>query len=214
LAIGRTAPVHGSSASAKARSRWAALGLLIVLALSVIAALAEREPSGQLGSARAQPSSQALPATLGPSASLADARTPSTALPAGARRRVSDAYAKLPLSFIPNAGQTDGSVRYYAQGAGYSFYFTDQKAVLALQKGRRGQALDLRFVGANPNAKLKAIDRGAGRINYLTGSEHHTHLPTYGRLVYRDLWAHRHGLSRQGRKAQLRVSPPPGRQGL
>jgi hypothetical protein len=29
-----------------------------------------------------------------------------------------DAYRKLPLSFIPNEGQTDNAVRYYAQGAG------------------------------------------------------------------------------------------------
>jgi hypothetical protein len=36
-----------------------------------------------------------------------------------------DAYGKLPLSFIPNEGQsTDEAVRYYAQGAGYGFFFT------------------------------------------------------------------------------------------
>lgn len=93
------------------------MGLLIVLALSAIS-LADREsPSGQLGSGAAQSGSQAPPASLGAqSASLAPAGVPSTALPAGAKRRVTDAYAKLPLAFIPNAGQTDGSVRYYAQG--------------------------------------------------------------------------------------------------
>jgi hypothetical protein len=36
-----------------------------------------------------------------------------------------DAYGKLPISFIPNEGQTpDEAVRYYAQGAGYGFFFT------------------------------------------------------------------------------------------
>jgi hypothetical protein len=35
-----------------------------------------------------------------------------------------DAYAKLPLSFVPNEGQTNEAVRYYTQGAGYGFFFT------------------------------------------------------------------------------------------
>jgi hypothetical protein len=190
LAIGRTAPVHASPAATGARWCWAAVGLLIVLALSAIAALTDRESqSGQLVSNGTLPGSQTLPTTFGAqSARLPSARAPSTALPAGSMRRAANAYAKLPLAFIPNAGQTDGSVRYYAQGAGYSFYFTDQKAVLALQKGRRGEALDLRFLGANPNATLEAVDRASGKVNYFTASGHHTNLPTYGRLVYRDLW--------------------------
>jgi hypothetical protein len=164
------------------------VGLLIVLALSAIAALAEREPQlGGLGSNGTQSSTQALPMSLGAqSASLRPA--PSTTVPAGAKRRVTDAYAKLPLAFIPNAGQIDGSVRYYAQGAGYTLYFTHHKVVLALQKGHRGEALDLRFLGVNPNAELVAADRASGKVNYLMGSERHTGLPTYGRVIYRDLW--------------------------
>jgi putative Ca2+/H+ antiporter (TMEM165/GDT1 family) len=39
-----------------------------------------------------------------------------------------DAYKKLPLSFIPNKGQTEEAVRYYAQGAGYGFFFTPKTA--------------------------------------------------------------------------------------
>ena len=189
LAIRRTSAVHRSPVAASVRW-YSAVGSLIVLALLAIAALAVRDSqSGQLGPGGAAPGAQALPPRLGSqAASLPFAQTPSTALPAGAKRRAADAYAKLPLAFTPNAGQTDHSVRYYAQGAGYTFYFTDHKAVLALQKGHHGQALDLRFVGANPNAKLEAADRGTARVNYLTGSEHHTNLPTYGQLIYRDLW--------------------------
>jgi Beta-propeller repeat len=190
LAIPGAVPVQGSSPAASARWCWAALGPLLVLALSAISTLAERESQfSPPGSVAAQPSAQALPTTFGAqSTSLAAARAPSTALPPGAERRAAKAYAKLPLSFVPNAGQTDGSVRYYAQGAGYSFYLTDHKAVLALERGRHGEALDLRFLDANPNAKPIAADRGAARVNYLTDSAHHTNLPTYGRLVYRNLW--------------------------
>ena len=98
------------------------------------------------------------------------------------------AYSKLPLSFVPNVGRTDGRVRYYAQGAGFSFYFTDDRAVLALDKGGHGQALHLRFVGANPKAELVATDPASGRVNHLTGARRQTDLPTYNGLVYRDLW--------------------------
>ena len=144
------------------------------------------------------PGSDAASGSLGAqSASLPTAQAPFTAppadntqaaFPAAPKRAVTNAYAKLPLAFIPNAGQTDKHVRYYAQGAGYSLYFTDHKAVLALEKGDRGEALHLRFLGANPNAKLTATDRASGRVNYFTDSERHTNLATYGRLIYRDLW--------------------------
>ena len=49
-----------------------------------------------------------------------------------------DAYEKLPLSFIPNEGQTDKAVRYYAQGAGYSFFFTHKGATLSFADGEGG----------------------------------------------------------------------------
>ena len=46
-----------------------------------------------------------------------------------------DAYEKLPLSFVSNQGQTDKAVRYYAQGAGYGFFFTPQGAMLSFGGG-------------------------------------------------------------------------------
>jgi hypothetical protein len=108
-----------------------------------------------------------------------------------ARRHARDAYASLPLSFIPNRGQTDESVRYYAQGSGYAFYFTDKKAVLSLQKQARGEALHLRFLGGSAHATLEPGRRSHGKVNYLKGDgpkRWQTGLPTYGQLAYRGLW--------------------------
>ena len=155
-----------------------AFGILLAIAA---AALTGSEPGqGQGTEAPAIfPQTPGIPQTSSPT---------SPGVSKATRDRVADAYGKLPLSFVPNAGQTDDSVRYYSQGPGFSFYFAKDKAILALQKGDRGQALELRFVGANPNAELVATDRGEGRVNYLTGSEHHRNLPTYERLVYRELW--------------------------
>ena len=99
-----------------------------------------------------------------------------------------EAYGKLPLSFVANAGQTDESVRYYAQGSGFGFFFTEDKAVLSLAKGDRGHALELGFLGASPDASLEAGQPAPGTVNYLTAGESHTSLPTYQQVVYRGLW--------------------------
>ena len=68
---------------------------------------------------------------LGPAeASLQARRTASSAT----KQRALGAYAKLPLAFIANAGQTDMRVRYSAQGAGFAVFLTRREAMLALQR--------------------------------------------------------------------------------
>src|ERR687897_709621 len=103
-----------------------------------------------------------------------------------------DAYEKLPLSFVPNEGQTDEAVRYYAQGAGYGFFFTKEGATLSFAEGKgRGHALALDFLGANPHATLTAQERLSGKVNYLMGDDEanwHQGLPTHGELLYGGLW--------------------------
>ena len=99
-----------------------------------------------------------------------------------------------PVAFAPNAGQTDDSVRYLARGAGYSFFFTDEQAVLSLVKtdgqAATGLALELRFIGASPDSDLETRERGSGTVSQLTGSagDSASNLETYQELVYRELW--------------------------
>ncbi len=112
-------------------------------------------------------------------------------LPRALGSDTSGSYAKLPLSFIPNRGQTDKSVRYYAQGNGFGFYFTDEKAVLSFQEGKRGQAVQLRFLGASADATLSPGPRAPGKVNYLRGDDPakwQTGLPTFEQLSYQGLW--------------------------
>jgi hypothetical protein len=104
-----------------------------------------------------------------------------------------EAYGNLPLSFVPNEGQTDKAVRYYAQGAGYGFFFTHKGATLSFAegKGRGGHALALDFQGADPHATLTAKQRLSGEVNYLVGAdpaEWRQDLPTHGELLYGGLW--------------------------
>jgi hypothetical protein len=114
------------------------------------------------------------------------------AAPQMSEQEALDAYGKLPLSFIPNEGQTDEAVRYYAQGAGYGFFFTKEGARLSFADGEGGgHALDLSFLGANPDATLEARKRLSGEVNYLQGDDPakwQKGLPTHGELLYGGLW--------------------------
>jgi hypothetical protein len=52
--------------------------------------------------------------------------------------------------------------------------------------------LKLTFAGADPGCRVEGIDELPGKVNYLTGrdpSKWHTDLPTYGGVVYRNVWA-------------------------
>lgn len=125
-------------------------------------------------------------------------------------------YGEAPF-FIPNVGQTNSKVRYYAQGSGYGLYFTSEEAVFVFvpqatrgdqreiitpvcsrngaspkrERATRGVTLALRFVSANPDTKIEARQEKTAKVNYLTGNDiakWHTGLPTYREIVYRELW--------------------------
>jgi hypothetical protein len=56
---------------------------------------------------------------------------PPASVTARTERNAPDAYGRLALAFVPNAGQTDPRVLYSAQAVGASFYFTPGEAVFA-----------------------------------------------------------------------------------
>jgi len=107
-------------------------------------------------------------------------------------KRDFNGHAKLPATFVPNAGQfRSRELRYVAQGAGYAFAFTRQQVGLSLARQSRGAALSLRFVRANPGVRLEARTKLPRKVNYLIGRDPthwRTSLPTYRELVYRSLW--------------------------
>lgn len=66
-------------------------------------------------------------------------------------------FAKLPLSFEQNQGQTDTRVKFLSRGDGYNLFLTADEAVIALRGGTfsdsskkapEGAALWLKMVGA------------------------------------------------------------------
>jgi hypothetical protein len=112
-----------------------------------------------------------------------------------AERQALEAYGKLPLSFVPNAGQTNASIRLYAQGSGFRFAFRREEALFAFTRTEQGKtkgaAVALRFLGARPDAEPTGGRPGTGRVNYLLGNDPtrwRTNLPTYEEVVYPNLW--------------------------
>ncbi|MCL6599008.1 MAG: SBBP repeat-containing protein [Alicyclobacillus macrosporangiidus] len=135
-------------------------------------------------------------------------------VPAETQQKLWESYVKLPLTFIPNAGQVHPDVLYYMQRSGRSFYFTREQAVFTFmeassklrkrfkvrskerEKGEsesplRGTALALQFVGANLHVQVEGQNEAVGKVNYFIGDDSTkwvTDLPTYHEVVYRELW--------------------------
>ncbi len=105
-------------------------------------------------------------------------------------------FAKLPLSFEENAGQTDSRVKFTSRGAGYNLFLTGDEAVFALRGGNirefvrnvhrviypncadssnknpsESSVLWMKMIGANPSAQVSGTDPLPGKINYYTGND-------------------------------------------
>lgn len=117
--------------------------------------------------------------------------------------------AQLPLSFVPNAGQTNPAVRFTVQSPAGRFFFTPTTVVLALTAPRLPDppdpadplatperpdppsALRLRFLNTRPGTMLTGARELPGTANYLTGSDPaqwRSRLPTYAAIVYEQLY--------------------------
>jgi sugar lactone lactonase YvrE len=86
------------------------------------------------------------------------------------KQRPAVSYAKLPLSFEINQGQTDPRVKFLSRGSGYTLFLTGNEAVLSLQKAT-GVAPPFRAAGAGlkPGAATSGdkptTDNGARTTN-------------------------------------------------
>ena len=64
----------------------------------------------------------------------APARDTSEKAPVATKQRLIEAYAKLPLSFESNQGQTNGQVKFLSRGSVYTLFLTPTEVVLVLSK--------------------------------------------------------------------------------
>ena len=124
---------------------------------------------------------------------------------AALRPRIVAGYAKLPLFFEPNRGQTDSEVKFLSRGRGYTLFLTPSEAVLSLRKGEKGKdsevrsdarpahstLLRMKLVGANPEPKVAGQDELPGKSNYFHGNDPGkwlTRVPHYARVKYEEVY--------------------------
>ncbi|HWT03120.1 MAG TPA: Calx-beta domain-containing protein, partial [Pyrinomonadaceae bacterium] len=55
------------------------------------------------------------------------------------KTKIGEAYGKLPMSFVANAGQTDGRVKFISRGRGYNLFLTAREAVLVLTRTQQAR---------------------------------------------------------------------------
>lgn len=136
---------------------------------------------------------------------MASPSVPLPALPMGgpttSDAQLQEAIANLPLTFVENRGQADPRNHYQAHGPGYAFAFRSGEVALSLRQDptmihsvagtRDAVSLSLRFLGANPDVLPEGAEPTGGVVNYVRGNDPaawHTALPTFGAVIYRELW--------------------------
>ena len=104
---------------------------------------------------------------------------------------VDGAFARTPLAFEPNVGQTDPAVDYLARRPGYTLFLTSGEAVFAFETGGDDAVLRVELDGARSDAPAAGESRLQGRVNYLIGNDPaawRTDVPTWGRVRYGDVY--------------------------
>lgn len=102
------------------------------------------------------------------------------------------AIATLPLSFVPNRGQTAAGVQMQANGLGGTLTFASTMVTLRLPATQNATplSLEMKWLGANPQTAISGVDRLPGLYNSYVGApaQWRSNLPTYGSALYRQLY--------------------------
>jgi uncharacterized repeat protein (TIGR01451 family) len=95
--------------------------------------------------------------------------------PASSLAQAVATYARLPLTFEPNEGQSDSQVRFLSRGQGYALFLTSNEAVLKMapRRGTEGETkvVRMKLLGAELNSRIAGIDPRPGYSNYFTGKD-------------------------------------------
>jgi hypothetical protein len=111
-------------------------------------------------------------------------------------------YGKVPLSFEPNRGQTDGRVQWVARGPEYALFLSGHDAVLELNSiaPKNGMtdrpkidsaAVRMNLLGAKAVKETKGEEPQPGKANYFTGrdaSKWLSEVPMFGKVRLREVY--------------------------
>ncbi|MFN0107511.1 MAG: SBBP repeat-containing protein [Blastocatellia bacterium] len=107
------------------------------------------------------------------------------------RAAIAERYAKLPIRFEANQGQTNHAVKFVTRGNNYSLFLTSNEAVWRLQKNEgepesgtladqrsrpdaqavTSSVLRMRLVGANPEPQVSGVEPIQTKSNYFIGND-------------------------------------------
>ncbi len=112
--------------------------------------------------------------------------------PAARSPRAVEDFARLPLRFEANQGQTDGRVKFLSQGEGFSLFLTDTEAVLSLRKpdGKdraKTDVIRMRVGEGNSEVQPQGQALQPGLANYMLGEDPgrwQLGVPGFGRVRY------------------------------
>jgi hypothetical protein len=106
-------------------------------------------------------------------------------------------YLNIPLYFETNLGQTNKQVKFLSHGQGYTMFFTQNKAVLVLNKSTsnkknlQSDVIDITFPGATPNTDIIGEGGKEGISNYFIGNNPKKwikDIPNYKEIQYKNLY--------------------------
>jgi hypothetical protein len=101
----------------------------------------------------------------------------------------------LPLSFVPYSGQVDSEVAFTVTGRQSTLFFTQDAVVIIARDGEADPSAEhvirQTFPGSAANPVIEGEDPRPGVTNYIIGndpSRWKSNVPTYGSIIYRDLY--------------------------
>lgn len=156
-----------------------------------------------------EPSSQAATGILGGQVALASVAVRDSAKPGGLL-----GLSQRPIGFEANLGQAHSDVKFLARIGAYRLFLEAGEVVLDLRTLERriatrprmarsaetdkrlasrivGGQIRMRFVGADPQARIDLLEPHPARVTYVVGrgaDQREFDAPTYGRVRYRDVY--------------------------
>ncbi|MGD0133348.1 MAG: SBBP repeat-containing protein [Bryobacteraceae bacterium] len=101
-------------------------------------------------------------------------------------------YARLPLAFELNAGQTDPQVKAFSRGSGYGLFLTSDESVLVLtHNSGKSAAIRMKMLGAK-TPRVTPEDRLNGTVNSFIGNDRskwRTDIPTFSKVKYEGIYS-------------------------
>jgi hypothetical protein len=105
--------------------------------------------------------------------------------------QIKEIFSDIPFYFEQNQGQTDRTVKFFAHGTDYGFYFKPGEVVIALTKSEAASVLRMKLKGGNKNSRIVGMEPLSGKLNYILGNDPtqwHTNITTYAKVKYENIY--------------------------